>query len=86
MLLLTGTTAKPDDIHLCHRLKNTEKAIAKFKDRKQRNDVIFKRKGLKSKAARAKAIIIWTVAVYDSVYFENQVLFYKCCKSKNLGR
>ena len=51
VLLLTATTAKPDDIHLCHRLKNTEKAIAKFKDRKQRNDVIFKRKGLKSKAA-----------------------------------
>ena len=46
VLLLIGTTVKPDDIHVCHRMKDKEKFIIKFKDRKQRNDVLFKKKEL----------------------------------------
>ena len=32
VLSLTSTTVKPDDIHVCHRMKNKEKVIIKFKD------------------------------------------------------
>ena len=46
VLLLIGTTVKPDDIHVCHQMKDKEKVIIKFKDRKQRNDVLFKKKEL----------------------------------------
>ena len=48
-LSLTGTKVKPDDLDACHRMKKKDKVIIRFKNRKQRNDVIFKRKGLKTK-------------------------------------
>ena len=48
-LSLTGTTVTPDNLQACHRMRNKEKVIVKFKDRKQRNKVIFSRKELKSK-------------------------------------
>ena len=48
-LSLTGTTVRPDDLQACHCMKNKEKVIVKFKDRKQRNKVTFSRKELKSK-------------------------------------
>ena len=42
-LSLTGTKVKLDDIDACHRMKKKDKVIIiKFKNRKQRNDVIFK--------------------------------------------
>ena len=37
VLSLTGTTVTPDDLQAFHRVKNKEKVIVKFKDRKQRN-------------------------------------------------
>ena len=46
---LSGTKVKPDDLDACHRMKKKDKVIIRFKNRKQRNDVIFKRKGLKTK-------------------------------------
>ena len=55
-LSLIGTTVKPDDIHICHRMENKEKAINKFQEWKQRNEVVFKRKELKSKAAEVFAL------------------------------
>ena len=56
VLLLIGTTVKPDDIHVCHRMKNKEKVIIKFKDRKQRNGVVFKKKELISKMTELRAL------------------------------
>ena len=53
-LTLAGTTVKPDDIPACHWLKNKE-VIVKFKDRKQRNEEVFKRKKQKSKVAELQA-------------------------------
>ena len=47
-LSLTGTEVKPEDLDVCHRMKKKDKII-KFKNRKQRNEVIFKQKELKSK-------------------------------------
>ena len=87
VLSLTGTTVKPDDIQVCHRMKNKEKVIIKFKDRKQRNEVMFKRKELKSKTAELRALQFGqSLFINDSMCFENQVLFYKCRKLKRLGR
>ena len=86
VLSLTGTTVKPDDIHVCHRM-NKVKVIIKFKNRKQRNEVMFKRKELKSKTAELRALQFGqSLFINDSMCFENQVLFYKCRKLKNLGR
>ena len=48
-LSLTGTKVKPDDLDACHRMNTKDKVIIKFKNRKQRNSMISKRKELKSK-------------------------------------
>ena len=48
-LSLTDTKVKPDDLDACHRIKKKDKVIIKFKNRKQRNNVVFKRKELNSK-------------------------------------
>ena len=86
-LSLTGTTIKLDDIQACHRIKNKEKVIFKFKDRKQRNEVVFKRKELKSKTADLRTLKLGRLLfINDSMCFENQFLFYKCRKLKNLSR
>ena len=37
-------------------MKNKEKVIIKFKDRKLTNEVVFKRKELKSKTAELRAL------------------------------
>ena len=86
-LSLTGTTAKLDNIHVCQQMKNIEKVIIKFKGRKQRNEIVFKRNELKSKTAELRALQFGQLLfINDSMCFENQVLFYKCRKLKNLGR
>ena len=45
---MTETTVTSDDLQACHRMKNKEKVIVKFKDRKQRSKVIFNWKELNS--------------------------------------
>ena len=45
---MTETTITSDDLQACHRMKNEEKVIVKFKDRKQRSKVIFNWKELNS--------------------------------------
>ena len=63
------------------------KVIIKFKNRKQRNDLIFKRKELKSKGDNLLALQFGqSLFSNDSMCFENQVLFYKCRQLKNLGK
>ena len=75
------------DIQVCHQMKNKEKVIIKFKGRKQRNEIVLKRKKLKSKAAELRALQYGqSMFINDNKYVENQVLFYKCRKLKNLGR
>ena len=68
-------------------MKNKEKVIIKFKDRKQTNEVVFKRKELKSKTAELRALRFGkSLFINDCMCFKNQALFYKCRKLKNLGR
>ena len=86
-LSLTGTEVKPDDLDACHRMKKKDKVIIKFKNRKQRNDAIFKRKELKSKGDDLLALQFGrSLFINNSMCFENQVLFYKCRMLNNLGK
>ena len=87
VLSLTGTTVTPDDPQAFHRMKNKEKVIVKFKDRKERNKVIFSRKELKSKGEQLRELQFGpSLFINDSMCFENQSLFYKCRQLKNVGK
>ena len=86
-LSLTGTTVTPDDLQACHHMKNKEKVIVKFKDRKQRNKVIFSRKELKSKGKQLRELQFGSpLFINDSMCCENPSLFYKCCQLKNVRK
>ena len=77
-LSLTGTEVKLDDPDACRRMKKKDKVITKFKNRKQRNNAIFKRKKLKSKRDDLLALQFGRSRfINDSMYFENEVLSYK---------
>ena len=43
-LTLTGTKVKLEDLDTCHRMQKKDKVMIKCKNRKQRNEVIFKQK------------------------------------------
>ena len=87
VLSLTGTIVTPDNLQACHRRKNKEKVIVKFKDIKQRNKVIFNRKELKSKGEQLQDLqFCLSLFVNDSMCFESQSLFYKCWQLKNVGK
>ena len=86
-LCLTSTKVKSENLDACHRMKKKDKVIIKFKKWKQRNDVIFKQKELKSKGEDLLALHFGRVLfINDSMYFENQVLFYKYRQSKNFRK
>ena len=36
---LTGCEVTPDDLHACHQLKNKDRVILKFKDRKLKRSI-----------------------------------------------
>ena len=40
----TGNEVTPDDIHACHRLKNKDRVVLKFKDRKLKRSIQVNRK------------------------------------------
>ena len=85
-LSLTGTTVTPDNLQSYHRIKNKDKVIVNFKDRNQRNKVIFRRKELKSKGKQLQDLQFGpSIFINDSMCFENQSLFYKCHQLKNVG-
>ena len=84
---MTGTTVTPDDLQACHRMKNKEKIIVKFKDRKQRKKVIFNWKELKTKGEQLRDVQFGpSLFINDSMCFETQSLFYKCRQLKNVGK
>ena len=87
VLSLTVTTVTPDDLEACHRMKNKEKVIDRFKDRKQRNKVIFNRKELKLKGEQLRDLQSGpSFFINDSMCFDSQSLFYKCWQLKNVGK
>ena len=48
-LPLTGAKVKSDDLGAYQRMKNKDKMVIKFKNKNEKNDIIFKQKELKSK-------------------------------------
>ena len=54
VLSLTGTTVTSDNLQACHSMKNKEKVIVKFKDRKERNKVVFNWKELMERRATTR--------------------------------
>ena len=63
-LSLNGTTVTPDDLQASHRMKNKDKVIVKFKDRKQRSKVIFQSQGTKIKRRATTKFINWPITFH----------------------
>ena len=49
-LSLTGVNVVPEDLQACHRMKRSDKVIVKFKCRKQKQSLMYKRKNLGTKS------------------------------------
>ena len=57
-------------------MKNKEKVIIKFQDKKKRNKVIFSRKELNLKREQLRDLQFGpSLFINDSMYFDNQSLF-----------
>ena len=49
-LSLTGVNVVPEDLHACYRMKRSGRLIVKFKCRKQKQSLMYKRKNLGTKS------------------------------------
>ena len=83
-LSLTGVNVVPNDLHACHRMKRSDRVIVKFKCRKQKNSVIYKRKNLGNKSQELCNLkFSERLFVNESMSYENQQLAYKCRQLKS---
>ena len=79
MLSLTGVNILPVDLHACYRMKRLDRVIAKFKCRKQKQSLTYKRKNLGPKSQELTNLkISGKLFVSESMTNENQQLAYKC--------
>ena len=53
-LSLTGVNVVPEDLHSCHHMKRSDRVIVKFKFRKQKQSLIYRRKNLGTKSQELK--------------------------------
>ena len=82
-LSLTGVTVTPDDLDACHRLKNKNNVIIKFKSRKVKQRVTINRRNLKNKATELSNLkFTGNLFINESMCSDNHKLFYKCRKLK----
>ena len=83
-LSLTGVNVVPNDLHACHRMKGTDRVIVKFKCRKQKNSVMYKRKNLGDKSQELSNLkFSGRLFVSESISHKNQQLAYKCRQLKS---
>ena len=83
-LSLTGVNVVPEDLHACHRMKRLERVIVKFKCRKQKQSLIYKRKNLGTKSQEPTNLkFSGRLFVSKSMSNENQQLAYKCQQLKS---
>ena len=83
-LSLTGVNIVLNDLHTCHRMKRTDRVIVKFKCRKQKNSVMYKRKNLGNKSQELSNLkFSGRLFVSESMSHENQQLAYKCRQLKS---
>ena len=85
-LSLTCTPVSAGDHEVCHRMRRRDRVIVKFSSRKKRNDVIFKMKSLNGKSDELKNLVFTSarLLISDSMYHENQQLFYRCRQETGL--
>ena len=83
-LSLNGVNVVPNDLHACHRMKRTDRVIVKFKCRKRKNSVMYKRKSLGNKSQELSNLkFSGRLFVSESMSHENQQLVYKCRQLKS---
>ena len=86
-LSLTGHEVKPDDLQACHRLKEKESVIVKFKCRKLKRRVLINRKNLRNKSEDLRQLKFSSkLFISESMCHENHQLAYKCRQLKNAGK
>ena len=83
-IFLTGHEVTPDDLHPCHRLKNKDRIILQFKDRKLKHSIQKNRKVIQKKLLELSQLkISGKVFISESMCYQNQQLAYKCHQLKN---
>ena len=81
---LNGHEVAPDDLHMCHQLKNKNKVILKFKDRKLKCSIQINRKVIQQKSLELSQLkFSGKLFISESMCYENQQLPYKCHQLKN---
>ena len=82
-LSLTGVNVVFEDLQACHRMKRSDRVIVKFKCRKQRQSLMYKRKNLGTKSQELTNLkFSGRLFVSESMSHENQQLVYKCQQLK----
>ena len=83
-LSLTRVNVVPEDLHVCYRMKRSDRVIVKFKCRKQKQSLIYKRKNLGTKSQELTNLkFSGRLFVSESMSNENQQLVYKCRQLKS---
>ena len=83
-LSLTGVNVVLEDLQACHRMKRSDRVIVKFKCRKQKQSLIYKRKNLGTKSQELTNLkFSGRLFVSESMSHENQQLAYKCRQLKS---
>ena len=83
-LSLTGVNVVPEDLQACHRMKRSDRVIVKFKCRKQKQSLIYKRKNLGTKSQELTNLkFSGRLFESESMSHENQQLAYKCRQLKS---
>ena len=77
-LSLIGVNAVPGNLQACHRMKRSDRVIVKFKCRKQKQSLIYKRKNLGTKSQELTNLkFSGRLFVSESMSHKNQQLAYK---------
>ena len=86
-LSLTGVNVVPEDWRACHRMKRSDRVIVKFRCRKQKQSLIYKRKNLGTKSQKLTNLkFSGRLFVRGGMSNENQQLAYKCRHLKNVRK
>ena len=76
-LSLTGVNVVPEDLQACHRMKRSDRVIVKFKCRKQKQSLMYKRKNLGTKSQELTNVkLSGRLFVSESMSHGNQQLVY----------
>ena len=84
VILPNGDEVTPDDLHACYQLKNKDRIISKFKDKRFKRSVQINKKVLQQKSlALAQLKFSDKLFISKSMCHENQQLDYKFWQLKN---